>query len=34
MTRKAIPYLIEIGVTEQQIRTITVDNPGRFFGGV
>lgn len=31
-TRKTIPYLKQIGVTEQQIRTITVDNPRRFFG--
>ena len=30
--RKTIPYLKQIGVTEQQIRTITVDNPRRFFG--
>ena len=31
--RKVIPYLEHIGVTEQQIRTMTVDNPRRFFGG-
>lgn len=31
-TRKTIPYLKQIGVTDQQIRTITVDNPRRFFG--
>jgi len=30
--RKTIPYLKQIGVSEQQIRTITVDNPRRFFG--
>lgn len=33
-TRKTIPYLKQLGVTEQQIRTITVENPRRFFGGV
>jgi phosphotriesterase-related protein len=32
-TRKTIPYLRQIGVTQQQIRTITVENPCRFFGG-
>lgn len=31
-TRKTIPYLEQIGVTQGQIRTITVDNPRRFFG--
>jgi phosphotriesterase-related protein len=31
-TRNTIPYLKQIGVTDQQIRTITVDNPRRFFG--
>jgi len=30
--RKTIPYLKHIGVTDQQIRTITVENPRRFFG--
>lgn len=32
VTRKVIPYLEQLGVTRQQIRTITVDNPRRFFG--
>jgi phosphotriesterase-related protein len=32
--RKTIPYLKEIGVTDQAIRTITVENPKRFFGGL
>jgi len=31
--RKIIPYLKQIGLTDQQIRTMTVDNPKRFFGG-
>ena len=30
--RKTIPYLKQRGVTDQQIRTITVENPRRFFG--
>jgi predicted metal-dependent phosphotriesterase family hydrolase len=34
VTRKVIPYLKQIGVSEQAIRTMTVDNPKRFFGGV
>jgi len=29
-TRKTIPYLKELGVTDQQIRTITRDNPRQF----
>jgi phosphotriesterase-related protein len=33
-TRNTIPYLREIGVSEQQIHAITVDNPRRFFGRV
>jgi phosphotriesterase-related protein len=33
-TRKLIPYLKQLGVTDQEIRTITVDNPRRFFGRV
>jgi phosphotriesterase-related protein len=33
-TRKLISYLKRLGVTDQEIRTITVDNPRRFFGGV
>lgn len=31
--RKTIPYLKELGVTDAQLRTITVENPRRFFGG-
>jgi predicted metal-dependent phosphotriesterase family hydrolase len=31
-TRKTIPYLRKIGVSEQEIQTITVENPRRFFG--
>jgi predicted metal-dependent phosphotriesterase family hydrolase len=30
-TRKTIPYLEQIGVTDQQVRTITVENPRNFF---
>jgi predicted metal-dependent phosphotriesterase family hydrolase len=33
-TRKVIPYLKHIGVTEQQIQIMTVEIPRRFFGGV
>jgi len=29
-TRKTIPYLQQLGVTDQQIRAITTDNPRRF----
>jgi predicted metal-dependent phosphotriesterase family hydrolase len=32
--RKVVPYLRQIGVTDQQIRMMTVENPRRFFGGV
>jgi phosphotriesterase-related protein len=32
-TRKTIPYLRQLGVTDRDLRTITVDNPRRFFGG-
>jgi len=32
--RKTIPYLKSLGVTEQQIKMITVENPRRFFGGL
>jgi phosphotriesterase-related protein len=32
-TRKAIPALQQLGITQQQIHTITVKNPRRFFGG-
>jgi len=32
ISRKAIPYLKQLGVSEQQIRTISVENPRRFFG--
>jgi phosphotriesterase-related protein len=31
-TRKTIPYLKEIGVTQQQVDAITIDNPRRFLG--
>lgn len=31
--RKTLPYLKQLGVSDQQIRTLTVDNPRRFFGG-
>jgi phosphotriesterase-related protein len=34
VTRKTIPHLRQLGVTDAQIRTITIDNPRRFFGGV
>jgi phosphotriesterase-related protein len=34
VTRKTIPHLKQLGVTETQIRTMTIDNPRRFFGGV
>jgi predicted metal-dependent phosphotriesterase family hydrolase len=32
VTRKTIPYLRQLGITERQIQTITIDNPRRFFG--
>ena len=32
-TRKTIPHLRQLEVTDQQIRTITVENPRRFFAG-
>ncbi len=32
VTRKTIPRLKELGVTERAIRTITIDNPRRFLG--
>jgi len=31
VTRKTIPYLRQLGVADAQIRTITIDNPRRFF---
>jgi len=31
-TRKTIPYLTQLGVSQHQIRAITVENPKRFFG--
>ncbi|HEU5408485.1 MAG TPA: twin-arginine translocation signal domain-containing protein [Nitrospira sp.] len=31
-TRKTIPYLKQLGVSEREIHAITVDNPRRFFG--
>jgi predicted metal-dependent phosphotriesterase family hydrolase len=30
-TRKTIPYLKQIGVSQQHIETFTVENPRRFF---
>jgi predicted metal-dependent phosphotriesterase family hydrolase len=30
--RKAVPYLRQIGATDQRIRMVTVENPRRFFG--
>lgn len=33
LTRKVIPHLRTLGVSEQAIQTMTVDNPRRFFGG-
>jgi predicted metal-dependent phosphotriesterase family hydrolase len=30
-TRKLIPYLKQIGVSDAAIKTITIDNPARFF---
>lgn len=33
VTRKIIPYLKQLGLTGQQLHTITVENPKRFFGG-
>lgn len=32
ITRRMIPYLTQLGVSEREIRAITVDNPKRFFG--
>lgn len=32
-SRNTIPYLKQNGVSDQEIRTITVENPMRFFGG-
>ena len=31
-TRKTIPYLKKIGVSEREMHSITVANPKRFFG--
>ena len=31
-TRKTIPYLKQLGVSQREIHAITVDNPRRFFG--
>jgi phosphotriesterase-related protein len=31
--RKMLPYLRELGGTEEQVRQITINNPARFFGG-
>ena len=33
ITRRQLPRLRELGVSERDIRRITVDNPRRFFGG-
>jgi phosphotriesterase-related protein len=33
-TRRTIPYLKQLGVSEEQIHAITVDNPKRFFGRI
>jgi phosphotriesterase-related protein len=33
-TRKTIPYLKQLGVSEQAVHLMTVENPRRFFGGV
>jgi predicted metal-dependent phosphotriesterase family hydrolase len=33
-TRKLIPYLKQIGVSDQEIDIITVDNPRRFFSRI
>jgi phosphotriesterase-related protein len=31
-TRKTIPYLMQLGVSQREIHSITVDSPERFFG--
>ena len=31
---EVLPYLLEHGVTDQQVTTMLVDNPRRFFEGV
>ena len=33
-TRKTVPYLKQLGVSEQTVHLLTVENPRRFFGGV
>jgi phosphotriesterase-related protein len=33
-TRKTIPYLKQLGVSQQVVDLITVENPRRFFGGI
>ena len=33
VTRKVLPYLRGLGVSDREINTMTVDNPRRFFGG-
>ena len=33
LTRKVIPYMRQIGITDQAIRLMTVEHPRRFFGG-
>jgi phosphotriesterase-related protein len=32
-TRKTVPYLRKLAVSEQAIRQLTIENPKRFFGG-
>lgn len=34
LTRRVIPYLKQLGVSDAAIHTMTVENPRRFFGGV
>jgi phosphotriesterase-related protein len=33
-TRKTVPYLKQLGVSDQAVHLMTVENPRRFFGGV
>jgi phosphotriesterase-related protein len=34
LTRKVIPYMRQIGISDQAIRLMTVEHPKRFFGGL
>lgn len=34
LTRKVIPYMRQIGISDQAIRLMTVEHPRRFFGGL